>query len=202
MPQIVSSLVSNKVFFSCFITHCLDVNFPRLVTSRMQQHFWPVVSCPRFLVLNNALFCHCILFSCCYATSTELDAASCSWSTQATTSTAASNGNLRREASVLLWYVRLQSDCHLFLDVTCTFMGPRELKVFSWGGQTSILFWNNYIASLLIYQFFGSVKILKISFPLDLHFVVKKILISSINNIFTYYMCTFCCLHLRLSVSW
>lgn len=157
---------------TCYITHATTLYVFFL------PHFWPGVYCPPFLVLNNALFCLCLPFSCCYATSTELDGASCSWSTQATTSTAASNGNLRREASVLLWYVGLQSDCYLFLDITCRC-------------QTSILFWNKYIASLLIYQFFGLVKILKMLFPLDQPFVIKKILISSINNIFTYYICTF-----------
>lgn len=43
-------------------------------------------------------------FSYCCVTSTESDAASYSSSTLATTSTAASSGNLRRGASVLSWY--------------------------------------------------------------------------------------------------
>ncbi len=59
------------------------------------------------LVLDANLFCRCLPFSCCCATSTEFGAASCSWSTQAATLTAASNGNLHRGASVLLWYVEL-----------------------------------------------------------------------------------------------
>lgn len=52
-----------------------------------------------FLFVLSPSFCCVIL--------TELDAASCSSSTLAATSTAASNGTLPRGASVLLWYVEV-----------------------------------------------------------------------------------------------
>lgn len=98
-PPGVFSCLPYKVFFQinafnslCFIANCY-----------FYSGAYNVFFSSRVYDLKPITFFLCLLFSCCCATSTEFGAASCSWSAQAATSTAASNGNLHRGASVLLW---------------------------------------------------------------------------------------------------
>lgn len=107
-PQVSSAACHTKSFSR--LMHL--IHFVLWPTGQLLLLQWPDIRRIRHRVLlfpclwpqtGNLFFFLCLLFSCCCATSTEFDAASCSWSAQDATSTAASNGNLHRGASVLLW---------------------------------------------------------------------------------------------------